>query len=481
MKAILKKINIKKIITIYMLIQPILDVFTSLLVRNISEYLTLGVFVRTIFMVGIAIYSLIICDKKYRTKMLIYYSCVAIYIISFLINIYLQYGFNGIISQIKGVVKTFYLPIILVALIPILKDKNNRIDNKTFVYSLLGYTLVIFLAKVFGVSYSTYDDGYKEGTIGLFYAANEIGAIICCLAPILVLCLLNKNKRTNQNNIDKSGNKTMAKVSIKNNIIYVITLILYIFSILEMGTKAPFFGGIGLSIVTILVCIISFFTINKKEYLIKGSIVIAITLVTLILVPYNPIGMNIEKTNGVSFPKITEFKKSEEEEEKESEITETKETNTSEKTDNQHQNSLINNSLISGRDAFLANNLEIYKNASIQSKLLGIGYMKQDNESLTPLKLVEMDYFDIIICQGIFGFIIYFIPFIILAIIVLKNLFKNIKKAVVKQEIWLMMYSVIDVMSAALLAGHVLTTPASGIYISALIIQLHEKIKELAD
>ena len=130
MKSLLNKINIKKILIIYIILQPIIDVITSLLVRNVSEVLTLGVIVRTLFMVGIAIYSLFICDKKYRTKMIIYYTILAIYIISFIVNMFLNYGASGMITQIKGLVKTFYLPIILVALIPILKDKNNRIDNK---------------------------------------------------------------------------------------------------------------------------------------------------------------------------------------------------------------------------------------------------------------------------------------------------------------------------------------------------------------
>lgn len=450
MKSLLNKINIKKILIIYIILQPIIDVITSLLVRNVSEVLTLGVIVRTLFMVGIAIYSLFICDKKYRTKMIIYYTILAIYIISFIVNMFLNYGASGMITQIKGLVKTFYLPIILVALIPILKNKNNRIDNKIFIYSLLGYTLVIFIAKILGIGYATYEGTDKAGTVGLFFAANEIGAIICCLAPILVSCLLRNNN------------------SLKYNIIYIVTLILYIFSLLEMGTKAPFFGAIGLVVVTICVCLIQFFSSKKKGYLIKGSITILITLVTFILVPYNSIGINIQKTNGVSFPKILDLIQGSIKENEEQEI------QPQEQNITQYQTSLV-----SGRDEFLANNLEIYKNSSMQNKILGIGYMKQNDSELTQLKLVEMDYFDIALCHGIVGFIVYFAPFVILAIAIIKNLFKNIKKVLLNQEVCFMIYSVIDVMGAALLAGHVLTAPASGIYVSVIIIQLHEKIKEL--
>lgn len=471
MKALLNKINIKKVLVIYIILQPIIDVITSLLVRNVSEVLTLGVIVRALFMVGIALYSLFICDKKYRTKMLIYYTILAIYLISFIINMYLNYGTNGIVTQIKGLVKTFYLPIILVALIPILKDKNNRIDYKILIYSLFGYILVIFLAKIFGIGYATYGGTEKAGTVGLFFAANEIGAIICTLAPILILCLINNSEH-------EGKDKKLLKYHIKNNILYILTLILYIFSLLEMGTKAPFFGAIGLAVVAILVCVIQFFSSKKKLYLIKAGITILITLVTFILVPYNSIGINIKITNGISFPKISDiiqnFEKGN------SNIQSNNNQNQEQSNPLQEQDTpQYQSSLISGRDDFLADNLKIYKNSSIQNKILGIGYMKENADGLSQLKLVEMDYFDIALCHGVIGFIVYFAPFIILAVVVIRNLFKNIKKAVLNKEICFMLYSVIDVMGAALLAGHVLTAPASGIFVSVIIIQLHEKLKEL--
>ena len=108
MAKMTKKINIKKIIVFYLLIQPIIDVITSLLVRNVNEMLTLGIFVRTFFMIATAIYALFISDKKYRITMLIYYAILAIYLILFLVNCYANFGMTGMFTQIKGIVKTFY-------------------------------------------------------------------------------------------------------------------------------------------------------------------------------------------------------------------------------------------------------------------------------------------------------------------------------------------------------------------------------------
>ena len=238
MKLKLGKIDMKEIIIVYILLQPIIDVITSFLVRSVSEVLTLGIIVRTLFMIFVAIYSLIISEKKYKIKLFAYYAILTIYMIAFVAIRYMANGTAGIMTQIKDLVKTFYLPIILVALIPIFKKDNIKIDNKYLIYSLLGYTAVIFLARIFGVGYRTYPD--KEGTYGLFFAANEIGAILASLSPILVLSLLNSEK---------------------GKVINLITLFLYIFSILEMGTKAPFLGAIALALISLIICIIKFFKV----------------------------------------------------------------------------------------------------------------------------------------------------------------------------------------------------------------------------
>ncbi len=480
MAKMTKKINIKKIIVFYILIQPIIDVITSLLVRNVNEMLTLGIFVRTFFMIATAIYALFISNKKYRITMLIYYAILAIYLILFLVNCYANFGMTGMFTQIKGIVKTFYLPIIFIALIPIFKKNDIKIENKTIIYALFGYALVILLARVFGVAYNTYPD--KKGTIGLFYAANEIGVIMSCTAPILVLSLINGEK---------------------GKIFNFITLALYIFSVLEMGTKAPFFGAIGLAVITLIVCVVKFFSTktssniakqsssaeeksmgstksisnaesensqkqDKMKYLKKGLVTIGVIIISFIFVPYSPVGKNIKLTNGVTFPKI-EFNFNKNNETSGESDTEEKEEEEEEKRQD---------SLISGRDDFLRDNLELYKNANVKSKIFGIGYMTEKWYIVQPLKLIEMDYFDIVICDGIAGFILYFIPFVVFAILVIKELIKKFKKAIVNQEVWFMIYSVFISFVAALLAGHVLTAPASGIFISVILIQLLFKLKD---
>ena len=77
----IKQLNIQKLFIVFIVIQPIIDIITSVLVRHVSNVLTLGIFIRTIFMIAIVLYSFIISDKKYRIKIWhlfhsIYYSNV---------------------------------------------------------------------------------------------------------------------------------------------------------------------------------------------------------------------------------------------------------------------------------------------------------------------------------------------------------------------------------------------------------------------
>lgn len=53
------------------------------------------------------------------------------------------------------------------------------------------------------------------------------------------------------------------------------------------------------------------------------------------------------------------------------------------------------------------------------------------------LKLVEMDYCDIILCHGILGVIIYVVPYIYIIVVGFKNLLKNWKKYFWIQKVFL--------------------------------------------
>ena len=130
----IKNVNIKRICIVFILIQPILDIVTSILVRHINNIFTIGIFIRSIFMIFVAIYGILISAPKERKKILIYYGVLALYLVIFIATMYITNGKNMIFTQIKGAIKCFYLPIILVALFTIFTKKNIKINSNIYIY-----------------------------------------------------------------------------------------------------------------------------------------------------------------------------------------------------------------------------------------------------------------------------------------------------------------------------------------------------------
>lgn len=444
----LKEITIEKLIIIYVLIQPILDVATSLCLEYISPYLTLGILIRTMFMGLIIIYSLFKADKKSRIKSLIYYGLVGIYMCIFLFVSYSQNETNMILAQIKGLIRAFYFPLVLVALYSIFNNKNMKIDNKYFIWTLAEYTLIMLIAKIAGIAYPTYKYGLNSGTVGLFYAANETGAILSIISPLLAIELL-KDK--------------------KINIINILTLILFIFSILEMGTKVPFLAFIILYVLFFIICLIKTFAQkSKKKYVIKNVCTLIIGLVILFTLAYTPVGKNIEANYDIKFiklikciniykPAVDETPKPEIEEPADIGVTE----------------------IVSGRNELLKKNLERYMKSDTIAKIFGNGYLAYKDGELQINKLVEIDYFDIFFSHGIVGAIILFIPLICMLVTVIIKTLKHVMNIFKNEEIFLYWYIIGIGLGIALAAGHVLTAPAVSIYIILILLNLDVDLKKL--
>ncbi len=448
----IKKLNIQKLFVVFIIIQPIIDIITSILVRHVSNVLTLGIFIRAVFMIAIILYSLIISDKKYRIKMLVYYVIFAIYSLCFVITMYKVNGTNMIFSQIKGLIKCFYLPIVIVALYPIMKQKKVHIDNKIFIYALLGYTVTIFVTRIFGIAYPTYSIGLNVGTTGLFYAANEIGIILGILAIFLF------------------NNMFLKPVeNLKDRILYIVSIFLYIFSILEMGTKVPILAFAGIFIITTIVCIVKIFKIDKKMYLKKLIGLVILTIIIVLCVPYTAVGKNVERNYGVKFFKILDINFKEPSQEVIPSTEEKKFANKEE----------VTTAVVSSRNLFLKDNLKLYNNSSTVNKIIGIGYVDNSGEQFKDIKTIEIDYFDIFILQGIFGALLFFTPILIILFIIVKRSLLNIKKIFLNEDIIAMYIGIGLSACVAMLAGHTLVAPAVSIYIAVILINLLSKVEEI--
>ncbi len=433
------KINFEKFLIIYILLQPIIDVATSLCIRFINPQLTVGIFVRSLFLGFTLIYSFIVADKKWRKILFVYFFIVLLYLILFFVNNTLSIGFTLIISQLKSIIKIFYFPILLIAFIPIMTKINfNKKYIKYLIYGLFGYTSILSITAFFGIAFDSYANGSGYGKNGLFYAANEIGTILCILMPFLFLNIINIEpiKPTKQKFIE------------------IFTLIFVIISSLWMGTKVPFLGLVLSLLVSFGICIINIIKkINIKKYLYKSIIPLIILLIIFSIISYSPIGMNL----GISINKIIKISQT-----------------------NNSQNNIKNNSLaqsnietvvLSSRDIYFNNTLTDYKNSSTISKFLGIGYINNENDQILQRKTIEIDYFDILFSNGIIGFLIFFAPLFISLLYIAILLWKK-KNMLFENNIIFYLYSILISLTIAGLSGHVLTAPAVSFYLAFIINQL---------
>ena len=230
---------IEKVLLIFLLIQPFLDVVAT------TNYSILNIIVRGLFLLLIVIYLLF--NKK---NIAILISTLVSGLILFGINIYLNFG---IVTSISNVMKLYYLPITILFFVNI----KNSIDNKIITYVLFIYLILFLSSYIFGFGYNNYklSDG-KQGFRGIFNSINEISAIIIGLLPVALNYLKNK----------------------KNYIISILLIVFAFLVALLTGTKVLM---IGLFIIIIFIYIKSAIKIFKNMSTIKK--IISIIVISIII------------------------------------------------------------------------------------------------------------------------------------------------------------------------------------------------------
>lgn len=435
-KKIFSKINFENILILYIILQPIIDIITSLCVRNISENLTLGIFIRTIFMIYIMIYTIIKTDKKNKWKILLYYLLIGIYCITFIAVSYGKYEFSMMFTQLKGLIKTFYFPIILSSLLMLLKNKKYFQKQKSLNITLALYVLTIVICKIFSIGYATYPHNNKAGTIGLFYAGNEISAIIALLSPICFGTFISQ----------------------KFNILSAVLCALTIFAMLEIGTKVACISIICLVILSLIVSLIKLIKREQKGFYKQFITLLLIGFLTTSFISYTSGGINL---------KIQPIFKSQ---------------NSSTEISEAQQGSTTNNSasdstaLLSGRNKFFKKTLKKYNESSITDKFIGMGYISPKSNAIQESKLVEIDYFDIFFCHGILGTLIYITPLFLLIVLLIKKFFACFINNIKNHTLIFKIYSALIGFGIALMAGHVFTAPAVSMFLILILLEMFSEL-----
>ncbi|MBQ7141181.1 MAG: O-antigen ligase family protein [Bacilli bacterium] len=337
------KNNIILILSIFILSQPIIDLLTSISI-NFDLLFSFGTIVRFLFMLFLIYYLIFISKCLYRKKSIILISTIFIYLILFILN-HLSF------FEITNTLRTFYFPIVFICLYNIFKEETI-IDNKYILLSLFIYIFIIILAEITNSAFDSYMVA-KTGHVGWFNSANEIGAIIALILPILFESIFKKF-----------------------NIIKLIFLILVVFVSFKVGTRIPL---LSLGLCLVIYCFKFVKLLLKKGYKkIVGTTIVSTIIVIIafiLLIPTTPIYKNIIiHTEFLGIDSIDDI------------FRDTK---------------TIDHFIFSERLSFLSDTNKKYIESDITSKLVGIGYSSNK-------KMIEMDPFDIFYRHGIVGFMIYF-------------------------------------------------------------------------
>lgn len=400
------KENISKLLTIFILLQPVLDLITGVCVNLLNINITLGIIIRILFL-GLLMYTTVFIYKK---KFSLYtYLALAIYSILYLIGIII-YKDGVVFYELQGLLKAIYFPIVLISLYD-LKDEY-QVSKQTLFKTLFIYLVLILIPNTLGLGFESYKIT-KSGSLGFFNAANEISGIISLLTPIMFLIIKD----------------------LKNKVLKVVYALIYLIVILTIGTKTPLLTLLITIGFTYLYYMIH--CIKKKTYkplAITGiAIVVALSSLLLILPKTNfykniKVHLDYLEVDNV-FEIFQEYE-------------------------------LVDHFIFSQRLTFLDNKSIDYIESSTYEKIFGIGYTEKGEQT----KLIEMDYFDIFFSHGIVGAII----IIGIYLYILYKVLSTDRK--IDFENYMIKLSIFLILLLSFFTGHIITAPAVSIIAVILIL-----------
>lgn len=367
----------------------------------------ISIFVRVLAMGVGFIYILLQQNNRGEKKALIYFIILGLFMaIHFIMTPELTY-----------IVKTvFFIEMLIVYLFVIqsfsTKENWQQIIQQSVFLNMTFISVIMLLADLTDTAKRSYGSLAKEGHSGWFFSGNELSIILGMGFCIMILYMVQKRTLVN-----------------KLQLLPLIGLVIW--AMLAVGTKVSF----G-SVIIILAVAIPFFIAKKS--LLNVTILTVLLAGTIFITPSTPISSNLNLTFGWD---ITNHQRSNIEKDPE-------------------KGMQINERVLSGRKDFLNNIWKQYKKAPTSQKLFGMGMGGNYKQSA---KLIEMDFLDWFFGFGVIGFVLLMLPLFYIVFHILIHLRK------ITIPILFTGVSVCLGLGTALVAGHVLSSPASSIYLAIFI------------
>ena len=427
----------KKLIYLFFLILPLLDLLTSITTRLYPLPISIGVIIKALFILIMIYYVIFKSSSKYRKKSLIYLTIIMIYSIFYLITKSNYLNINTFVTELNYLAKIMFYPILLVCFLCYFDDKKlSRIEIiKLLIINFLTYILCLFIPLITHTGFNSSNIGLN-GTIGWFYSADEISIILIILFPFIYRLINSKKKKS---------------------------IIIFFISILIISTIGTKESMLGIVITSVILFILSLFkkTNNKinKKFFISSLIIMIFSLIIF----FNSSSLNnIKVSLGLKENNIVETDDKKHQQEinliKEEINKLDKDLNKNFKIENNI--SYILSKITTDKDIYFEYTYKLYnKNFNINTLLFGIGYTNNEiYQSFAIEKLIEIDILDIFYHSGLIALIIVLLPFIYYAYLLFKK--KKININIAYYTLMLLL-----IFSISCISGHTLMAPAVSIYI----------------
>ena len=420
MKIKLKeKINIENILCFFIIICPMLDML-SFIFRNVfNTNISPSTILRPVIPIIVIIYLFFKEDKKFKLYTFLGFLILGIYGV---IHLYLftkvktGSSYSGVIHEAQYIVNYSFMILNLFLYIYIFKDKNTEKLKKSILYSACIYVGSIIISIITHTSSHTYLEeqmGYK----GWFESGNSVGAILLLTMFIYINYIKDKKYR---------------------KIVIPLLVLLGIFLMFLIGTRV---GLLGFILVISLYIIVEVFysllhnkKVNKRIVGIGAGLIVAISICVVIFgsttlerrkhlkeIESDISDENLKDNSHITGDLLDIKNKIDKNELEDGYMSETQKKSIMDLYNTANSMKISNNDQ---RMQQLIYNVALVKNQkSLGLILFGNGYVANFRELI-----LEMEIPAFLFNFGILGFILYFVPFLLIFVYGLWIGIKNIKK-----------------------------------------------------
>lgn len=441
--------RVPMLLMLYVLVQPVVDVLTSL-AAEAKLAVTPGTVVRMGFLLCAALWLVLARPYAGKRRVLAYGGLVTAYFAAFLLWSLGQGGLALCLQNASEGLKVFYALYLGLLLYGLYRQRGFLLPMWVVAACGAGYCLVILLAFVTGTSFASYNAGY--GYSGWFYSANDVSTILLLAAPVLLqLCM----------------ERVLAARRVRVELCVVLFSVL--FSAVFLGTKLVYLGVLVYLLAVVVWYLVRFFAARDRALLRGLALALTLCAVMAVLYPISPLNAYM---SDVFVPMSGEDEAAKE---ASLAIEGVKEADRAEKNaaleaaargtwlgELVERYPLVNklNWLLSRRLLYIAPILEEYLEAGAWGKLMGLGYGQTAFYSRDIHQLVEMEPVMLLLRHGVVGLCLVYGPVLAAVFLVLRRALRDLGAYLSDLRRCSLLYSALMAFAASLVVGHVLQAPS---------------------